>query len=141
MEERQRRSFTDDYKRQAVDLVASSGRSIGSVAKELGLRDSVLSAEHGLPFQEGLPLAREPALHVLAATPDLLHSLLHGRFGFGGLFRLVPHFVILPTCYASPILFPPSTGLLLAIAFAPLSAATHERAWGFQSPAPRPKRI
>ena len=36
MEERQRRSFTDDYKWQAVDLVASSGRSIGSVAKELG---------------------------------------------------------------------------------------------------------
>jgi len=28
--------MTDDYKRQAVDLVASSGRSIGSVAKELG---------------------------------------------------------------------------------------------------------
>src|SRR5260370_39916813 len=42
MEERQRRSFTDDYKRQAVDLVASSGRSIGAVAKELGLRGSVL---------------------------------------------------------------------------------------------------
>ena len=33
METRQRRSFTDDYKRQAVDLVASSGRSVGSVAK------------------------------------------------------------------------------------------------------------
>ena len=33
MEGRQRRSFTDDYKRQAVDLVASSGRSIGAVAK------------------------------------------------------------------------------------------------------------
>jgi hypothetical protein len=32
MEGRQRRSFTDDYKRQAADLVASSGRSIGSVA-------------------------------------------------------------------------------------------------------------
>jgi transposase len=42
MERRQRRSFTDDYKRQAVDLVASSGRSAGSVAKELGLRESVL---------------------------------------------------------------------------------------------------
>ena len=41
METRQRRSFADGYKRQAVDLVASSGRSIGSVAKELGLRDSV----------------------------------------------------------------------------------------------------
>lgn len=35
MEGRQRRSFTDDYKRQAVDLVASSGRSIGSVARNL----------------------------------------------------------------------------------------------------------
>ena len=42
MEGSRRRSFTDDYKRQAVDLVASSGRSIGSIAKELGLRDSVL---------------------------------------------------------------------------------------------------
>jgi transposase len=42
MEGRQRRSFMDDYKRQTVDLVASSGRSIGLVAKELGLRDSVL---------------------------------------------------------------------------------------------------
>jgi transposase len=42
MERTKRRSFTDDYKRQAVDLVASSGRSIWSVAKELGLRDSVL---------------------------------------------------------------------------------------------------
>jgi transposase len=42
MERRQRRSFTEDYKRQAVELVASSGRSVGSVAKELGLRDSVL---------------------------------------------------------------------------------------------------
>ena len=42
MERSQRRSFTDDYKRQAVDLVVSSGRSIGSVPKELGLRDLVL---------------------------------------------------------------------------------------------------
>ena len=39
MEGRQRRSFTDDYKRQAVDLVKSSGRSVGLVAEELGLRD------------------------------------------------------------------------------------------------------
>jgi transposase len=42
MEGRRRRSFTDEYKRQAVDLVTSSGRSITSVANELGLRDSVL---------------------------------------------------------------------------------------------------
>jgi transposase len=40
MEGGQRRSFTEDHKRQAVELVASSGRSITSVAK--GMRDSVL---------------------------------------------------------------------------------------------------
>jgi transposase len=38
MEGRPRRSFTEDYKRQCAELVASSGRSITSVAKELGLR-------------------------------------------------------------------------------------------------------
>jgi transposase len=42
MQERQRRSFTDEYKRQAAELVVSSGRSITAVGKELGLRDSVL---------------------------------------------------------------------------------------------------
>ncbi|BBB96655.1 MULTISPECIES: transposase [Bradyrhizobium] len=40
--ERQRRSFTEEYKRQAVELVVSSLRSVTSVPKELGLRDSVL---------------------------------------------------------------------------------------------------
>jgi transposase len=39
MEGRQHRFFTDDYKRQPVDLVVSS---FGSVAKALGPRDSVL---------------------------------------------------------------------------------------------------
>jgi len=42
MQERQRRSFTDEYKRQAAELVLSSGRSITAVGKELGLWDSVL---------------------------------------------------------------------------------------------------
>jgi hypothetical protein len=42
MEGRPRRSFTEDYKRQAAELVVSSGRSITSIAKELDLRDSVL---------------------------------------------------------------------------------------------------
>jgi hypothetical protein len=41
MEGRQRWSFTNAYKRQEVGLVASSGSLIGSVAKELGLCDSV----------------------------------------------------------------------------------------------------
>jgi transposase len=67
METRQRRSFTDDYKRQAVDLVASSGRSIGSVAKELGLRDSVLRR-----WVELRGAGREPT----AAAPVLVRLLV-----------------------------------------------------------------
>ena len=50
MTKRQRRSYSDEYKRQAVDLVLSSGRSAKSVSKELGLDGSVLSrwvAERG----------------------------------------------------------------------------------------------
>ncbi|WP_338122887.1 transposase [Bradyrhizobium yuanmingense] len=39
--ERQRRSFTEEYNRQAVEFV-SGGRSVTSGAKELGPRDSVL---------------------------------------------------------------------------------------------------
>ena len=41
MEGRRRRSFTEDYKRQAVEILISSGRPVAS-AKELGLRDSIL---------------------------------------------------------------------------------------------------
>jgi transposase len=43
MSKRQRRSYSDEYKRRAVDLVVSSGRSAKSVATELGLDGSVLS--------------------------------------------------------------------------------------------------
>jgi len=63
MERNQRRSFTDDYKSQAVDLVASSGRSVGSVAKELGLRDSVLRR-----WVERRGAGREPTVAPRRAT-------------------------------------------------------------------------
>ena len=55
MEGRRRRSFTQEYKRQAVELVASSRRSVTSVANELGLRDSVLRR-----WVEQLATGREP---------------------------------------------------------------------------------
>jgi transposase len=42
MQKAKRRSFTEDYKRQAVELVRTSGRSIGSVAGEIGLAETVL---------------------------------------------------------------------------------------------------
>jgi transposase-like protein len=42
MQERQRRSFTEEYKRQPAELVVSSGRSITSVGRELRPRVSAL---------------------------------------------------------------------------------------------------
>ncbi len=56
MAKRQRRSYSDEYKRQAVDLVLSSGRSAKSVSKELGLDGSVLSrwvADRGTAKADG----------------------------------------------------------------------------------------
>ena len=72
MEGRQRRSFTDDYKRQAVDLVASSGRSVGSVAKELGLRDSVLRrwVEQRGARREPTAAARRPTTQATLPSAD-----------------------------------------------------------------------
>src|SRR5712692_2859354 len=72
METRQRRSFTDDYKRQAVDLVASSGRSVGSVAKELGLRDSVLRrrVEQRGAGREPTAASRRPTTQAALPSAD-----------------------------------------------------------------------
>jgi transposase len=72
MEQHQRRSFTDEYKRQAVDLVASSGRSIGSVAKELGLRDSVLRRwlEHRGARREPTAASRRPTTQAALPSAD-----------------------------------------------------------------------
>jgi transposase len=66
MEGRLRRSFTEEYKRQAVELVVSSGRSIMSVAKELGLRDSVLRRWVEKLGQQPTAAARRP---ITQATP------------------------------------------------------------------------
>jgi hypothetical protein len=74
MEGRQCRSFTDDYKRQAVDLVASSGRSIGSVAKESyalrALAQSVHALDDPLEFTKEIwgRTARSRASKLLAMT-------------------------------------------------------------------------
>ena len=47
MEDRQprnRRQFTAEFKRDAVELVRSSGRPIAEIARELGIYDSTLGA-------------------------------------------------------------------------------------------------
>jgi transposase len=43
MKKRARRSFSDEYRAKAVELVHSSGKSIAAVAQDLGVVPSVLS--------------------------------------------------------------------------------------------------
>lgn len=68
--ERQRRSFAEEYKRQAVELVLSSGRSVRSVAKELGLRDSVLRHWVGKLRQEPASAAWRPTTQATPMPAD-----------------------------------------------------------------------
>jgi transposase len=44
MEKRKRRSFSQAYKSEVVDLVRASGKSIGAVAKDLGLTETAVRA-------------------------------------------------------------------------------------------------
>ena len=41
---RPRRKFSDEFKRDAVEIVNSSGKSIAQVARELGIYDSTLGS-------------------------------------------------------------------------------------------------
>jgi transposase len=69
--ERRHRSFTEQYKRQAVELVVSSGRSITSVGKELGLRDSVLRRRVDNVRQQPTSAAWRPTTQT---TPMCAHQ-------------------------------------------------------------------
>lgn len=56
---RQRRKFSDEFKRDAVELVRTTGRPIADVAEELGIYDSTLGnwvrqAERDEGEREGL---------------------------------------------------------------------------------------
>ncbi len=42
-----RRAFTDEFKREAVSLLASSGRPLAQVATELGIQPSMLRSWRG----------------------------------------------------------------------------------------------
>jgi transposase-like protein len=44
MTKRKRRAFTPAYKAEVVELVRASGKSIGAVAKDLGLTETALRA-------------------------------------------------------------------------------------------------
>jgi transposase len=70
MEGRPRRSFTEDYKRQCAELVVSSGRSITAVAKELGLRDSVLRRWVEQLAPQPTSAARRPTTQATPMSAD-----------------------------------------------------------------------
>lgn len=67
-----RRSFTDEFKREAVTLLEGSGRPLEHVVLELGLQPSVLRnwrrASQGLPqhSRSGIPAAPAAAVPVKA---------------------------------------------------------------------------
>ena len=44
MGKRKRRSFTDEYKAEVVELIRKSGKSIGAVARELDLTETAVRA-------------------------------------------------------------------------------------------------
>jgi transposase len=52
--QRMRRGFTKEFKRDAVELVRSTGRPIGVVARELGIGDATL----GTGAQDASTVAR-----------------------------------------------------------------------------------
>jgi transposase len=73
MEKRRRRAYADDYKQRAIDLVISSGRSAGSVARELGLHESVLCrwmAERGAGRAQADGSAAAPKAQAALPSAD-----------------------------------------------------------------------
>jgi transposase len=62
-----RRAFTDEFKREAVALLAGSGRPLTQVATELGIQPSMLRAWRGRPSMSAGP--RSLPGHASDATP------------------------------------------------------------------------
>ena len=72
------RSYTEDYKRQVVDLVTSTGRTASSVAAEVGLHHTLVSrwirrygqASRAAPAAAGRPAAAPLLKPVPVPTAD-----------------------------------------------------------------------
>ena len=56
---KQRRKFSKAFKREAVQLVRTSGKSLSQVARELGIQSSVLSAWKAMVEAEELKQLRK----------------------------------------------------------------------------------
>lgn len=64
-----RRLFTDEFKREAVELLASSGRPLSQIAGELGIAASMLRAGDG--GQAGSPRRPNTQAAIPPAGADL----------------------------------------------------------------------
>ena len=62
-----RRAFTDEFKREAVSLLASSGRPLTQMATELGIQPSMLRNWRGMVNGTTKPGADTAAGHAAAA--------------------------------------------------------------------------
>ena len=64
-----RRAFTDEFKREAVSMLASSGRPLTQVASELGIQPSLLRSWRGALSNAVKPPAR-PGAPTATAGPS-----------------------------------------------------------------------
>jgi transposase len=64
-----RRSFTDEFKHEAVSLLASSGRPLTQIATELGIQPSMLRSWRGTVNGDGKRMA-SAAGSLSAAAPS-----------------------------------------------------------------------
>jgi len=55
MTKRHRRKFTDEFKAETVKLIRTSGRSIGSVARELNMGETLANHMPSAEQAVGLP--------------------------------------------------------------------------------------
>src|SRR5689334_192236 len=61
-----RRAFTDEFKREAVSLLTSSGRPLTQIASELGIQPSLLRSWRGLLNRTGQAFAGPGAASTAA---------------------------------------------------------------------------
>lgn len=61
MSRRARRKFTDDYKAEVVELVRSSGKSPGQIARELDLTETAVRACVEKAGKQGMPPRKQGA--------------------------------------------------------------------------------
>ena len=66
----ERRHFTDEFKQESVALLASSGRSLGQIAGELGISPSMLRNWRNRSDGRGAGTALHPNKSASTSSPD-----------------------------------------------------------------------